>query len=464
MGSITSDIEPAVEPAAVGFDASRLGRIAAHLDRYVDDGRLPGVSVLLTRGGQIAYTHRYGQRDCERSLPVTPDTIYRIYSMTKPIVSIAAMQLYEQGFFQLKDPVSRWIPEFANARVFAGGNVMQDQTREPASALTVHSLLTHTSGLTYDFHFANEVDALYRANGFNWGAPGNLEETCEALAALPLLFDPGTEWNYSYSTDVLGRVVELASGQSLDEYLIEHVTGPLGMVDTGFEVPPADVERFAANYTTAALAARDPAGNTGPTVPAYRADDPGLARLYVAMHNLHRPTAEALLQIGLGELDLGILSVLDRSFHSALGTGIESVILAEEDWVILAPIDHELAGHQAVSLDRIRNEPLILFPRPYALRTVIDEAFARAGISVEPTIETGWLATAVRCVELGLGISLVPRAVTMAQEAEVAVLDIDEPVIPRRVLIALYRSDSARADLTERFLALLGRHPPCGGK
>ncbi len=278
MGSITSDTEPTVDPAEVGFDAGRLERIAAHLDRYVDDGRLPGVSVLLTRGGQIAYTHRYGQRDCERALPVTADTIYRIYSMTKPVVSIAAMQLYEQGCFQLKDPVSRWIPEFASARVFAGGNVMQYQTREPASEVTVHSLLTHTSGLTYDFHFANEVDALYRANGFNWGAPGDLEETCEALASLPLLFDPGTEWNYSYSTDVLGRVVEVVSGQSLDEYLVDHVTGPLGMTDTGFQVPPADVERFAANYTTATLAAREAPGNTGPTPPAYRPDDPGLAR------------------------------------------------------------------------------------------------------------------------------------------------------------------------------------------
>ena len=139
-------------------------------------------------------------------------------------------------------------------------------------------MLTHTSGLTYDFHFANEVDALYRANGFNWGAPGNLSQTCEALASLPLLFDPGTEWNYSYSTDVLSRVIELVSGQSLDDYLVEHVTGPLGMADTGFEVPPADVDRFAANYTTAVLAARDFAGNTGPSIPAYRPDDPGLRR------------------------------------------------------------------------------------------------------------------------------------------------------------------------------------------
>ena len=271
-------IEAEVEPTEAGFDAGRLERIATHLNRYVDDGRLAGVSVLLTRGGQIAYTHRYGERDCERSLPVTSDTIYRIYSMTKPIVSVAAMQLYEQGLFQLSDPISRWIASFANARVFAGGNVMQYQTREPANEVSIHSLMTHTSGLTYDFHFANEVDALYRANGFNWGAPGNLEETCEALASLPLLFDPGTEWNYSYSTDVLGRIVELVSGQSLDDYLVEHVTGPLGMVDTGFEVPAADVERFAANYTTATLASRTAAGNTGPTMPTYRPDDPGLQR------------------------------------------------------------------------------------------------------------------------------------------------------------------------------------------
>ena len=271
-------IEAEAEPGELGFDGARLERVAAHLNRYVDDGRLPGVSVLVTRGGQIAYAHRYGERDCERSLPVTSDTIYRIYSMTKPIVSIAAMQMYEQGLFQLKDPVSRWIPAFAQARVFAGGNVMQYQTREPASEVTVHSLLTHTSGLTYDFHFANEVDALYRANGFNWGAPGNLEETCDALAGLPLLFDPGTEWNYSYSTDVLGRVVELVSGQPLDEYLAEHVTGPLGMGDTGFQVPEADTERFAANYTTATLSARSFAGNTGASMPAYRPDDPGLAR------------------------------------------------------------------------------------------------------------------------------------------------------------------------------------------
>ena len=271
-------IEAEAEPGELGFDAARLERIGRHLNRYVDDGRLPGVSVLVTRGGQIAYTHRYGHRDCERQLPVTADTIYRIYSMTKPIVSVAAMQLYEQGYFGLKDPISRWIPSFAGARVFTGGNVMQYQTREPASEVTVHSLLTHMSGLTYDFHFANEVDALYRANGFNWGAPGNLTETCDALAGLPLLFDPGTEWNYSYSTDVVGRLVEIVSGQSLDDYLAEHVTGPMGMVDTGFAVPPADVERFAANYTTAALAARNFAGNTGRSAPSYLPDDPDLAR------------------------------------------------------------------------------------------------------------------------------------------------------------------------------------------
>ena len=271
-------IEAEAEPGELGFDEARLERIGRHLNRYVDDGRLPGVSVLVTRAGRIAYTHRYGHRDCERDLPVTADTIYRIYSMTKPIVTVAAMQLYEQGCFGLKDPISRWIPSFARARVFAGGNVMAYQTREPASEVTVHSLLTHMSGLTYDFHFANEVDALYRANGFNWGAPGHLEQTCDALAGLPLLFDPGTEWNYSYSTDVVGRLVELVSGRPLDAYLAENVTGPLGMVDTGFQVPEADVERFAASYTTAALATLTTQGNTGRSMPPYRPDNPGLAR------------------------------------------------------------------------------------------------------------------------------------------------------------------------------------------
>ncbi len=241
-------VEVEVDAGEVGFDSSRLDRIGAHLHRYVDDGRLPGTYVLVTRGGKIAYLDMYGMRDMERAAPVTNDTVYRIYSMSKPITSIAAMQLYEQGHFHLKDPISRWIPSFADARVFASGNAMAYQTREPAREINVHDLFTHMSGLTYDFHMANFVDELYRKNGFNWGAPGDLQETCDALASLPLLFDPGTEWNYSYSTDVLGHLVEVISGMSLADYFDEHILGPLGMADTSFQVSDEQAERFAANY------------------------------------------------------------------------------------------------------------------------------------------------------------------------------------------------------------------------
>jgi CubicO group peptidase (beta-lactamase class C family) len=238
-----------VDPGEVGFDAARLDRIGTHLHKYVDSGLLPGTNVVVTRGGKVAYHDMYGHRDVERDLPVANDTIYRFYSMTKPVTSIAAMQLYEQGLFQLRDPISKWIPSFANARVFDGGNAIAWQTREPAREINVHDLLTHMSGITYDFHFAGFVDEIYRKNGFNWALPGNLEESCDALAALPLVFDPGTEWNYSYSTDVLGRLIEVISGVPLDEYLQQNIWGPLDMQDSAFQVGADQAERFAANYS-----------------------------------------------------------------------------------------------------------------------------------------------------------------------------------------------------------------------
>ena len=240
--------EVEVDPSEVGLSAERLDLLGQHLHKYVDDERLPGTNVLVSRAGKVAYVDRYGMRDCEQNLPVTADTLYRIYSMTKPITSIAAMQLYEQGLFSLTDPISRWLPDFANPRVFAGGNALAYETREPKREISVHDLLTHMSGLTYDFHMAHFVDEIYRKNGFNWGMPGDLSESCEVLARLPLLFDPGTEWNYSYSTDVLGRLVEVISGQSLDDYFDEHILAPLKMNDTGFSVSAIDAQRFSSNY------------------------------------------------------------------------------------------------------------------------------------------------------------------------------------------------------------------------
>lgn len=237
------------DPAELGFDPERLELIGRHLRRYVERSLLPCTYVCVSRGGVPAYVDFYGERDCERHLPLTDDTVFRIYSMTKPITSIALMQLYEQGRFLLKDPISRWIPQFANTRVFTGGNAANPTTREASGEITVHHLLTHTSGLTYDFHFASPVDEMYRKHGFNWGPPGDLASTCELLADMPLLFEPGTEWNYSYSTDVAGRLVELISGMTLADYFDTYIFAPLGMSDTAFWVPQDAVERFAANYT-----------------------------------------------------------------------------------------------------------------------------------------------------------------------------------------------------------------------
>jgi len=242
-------IEVEVDPSEGGFDPERLDQLGAHLHRYVDDGRLPGTNVLVSRGGKVVYHDVYGYRDIERSLPVESDTIYRFYSMTKPVTSVALMQLYERGLLQLKDPISKWIPAFADTRVFVGGDATKPETREPLRQISVHDLLTHTSGLTYHFHMANTVDEMYRRAGFEWTkSPGDLENQCNVVASLPLLFDPGTEWNYSCSTDVVGRIVELVAGVTLDQYFQDHIFEPLGMTDSGFSVSESERERFASCY------------------------------------------------------------------------------------------------------------------------------------------------------------------------------------------------------------------------
>ena len=246
---VMAEVEVEVDPTEVGIDPERIERLGAHLAKYVDDGRLPGVNVLVSRAGKVAYRYMHGYRDLERGLPVESDTIYRFYSMTKPITSIAAMQLYEKGLLQLKDPISNWIPGFSDSKVFVGGDAVSPETRDASREITVHDLLTHTSGLTYHFHMANAVDEMYRSSGFDWtSSPGDLENQCNVLASLPLLFDPGTEWNYSYSTDVLGRVVEVVSGLALDSYMEENIFRPLGMSDTGFFVREGRESRFASCY------------------------------------------------------------------------------------------------------------------------------------------------------------------------------------------------------------------------
>jgi CubicO group peptidase (beta-lactamase class C family) len=245
IGAMQAD----TDPADCGFDAARLERIERHFDRYVDDGRLPGWYAVVARGGRVVYAHESGRRDVEAGLPVEPDTLWRIYSMTKPVTSVAAMTLWEEGAFELKDPVVRFLPEFADMRVFKEGSLMKQVTVPAAEPIRMWHLLTHTAGLTYGFHYAHPVDALYRAHGFEWGTPEGLDLAgcCERWARLPLLFEPGSEWNYSVSTDVLGRVVEVLAGKPLDAVFEERILRPLQMRDTGFHA--CDAERLAALYT-----------------------------------------------------------------------------------------------------------------------------------------------------------------------------------------------------------------------
>jgi CubicO group peptidase (beta-lactamase class C family) len=275
-------LEVTADPAELGFEPERLARLDRRMARYVDEGLLPGWQVVVSRHGEIAHLSSYGQRDMEAGLPVEPDTRWRIFSMTKPITSVAAMILYEEGEFELTDPISRWLPEFADMRVYRRGTAQSPATEAAAEPIRVWHLLSHTSGLTYGFHHAHAVDEMYRLAGFEWGQPAgkNLAECCEILAGLPLVFNPGTEWNYSMSTDVLGRLVEVVSGRPLDEFFAERVFGPLGMADTAFWVSGEAADRLAALYVpepgTKRAVRQDGMGRLGTAEPVFLSGGGGL--------------------------------------------------------------------------------------------------------------------------------------------------------------------------------------------
>jgi CubicO group peptidase (beta-lactamase class C family) len=239
-----------VKPEEVGLSSSRLARIGEHWQRYIDAGKLAGALTLVARRGKVAYCQGLGHLEIERRRPVTPDAVWRIYSMTKPIASVGLMMLYEQGRFQLEDPVHRFIPSWKNLGVFVSGNHPAFATAPAARPVTIRDLLTHTSGLTYGFMERSNVDAAYRklAVADRTRAGYTLADMVATLAQLPLEFSPGTRWNYSVATDVVGHLIEVISGQRLDDYLAEHVFGPLGMRDTGFAIRDEQVPRFAANY------------------------------------------------------------------------------------------------------------------------------------------------------------------------------------------------------------------------
>ena len=239
-----------VAPEAVGMDSGQLGRIAQHLQqRYVDPVKIPGSITLVARRGQPCYLDVQGMRDVERGTPMTANSILRIYSMTKPITSLALMTLQEQGLFSLDDPVHRYIPAWRGLRVRTGGSYPLFLSERPARHMTIRDLFMHTSGLTYGFMHATNIDAAYRE--LKLGLPQadyTLQDMIDQLSQLPLEFSPGERWNYSVATDVLGYLVEIISGQSLPDYLQATIFQPLGMTDTSFEIAPDKVERFASCY------------------------------------------------------------------------------------------------------------------------------------------------------------------------------------------------------------------------
>ncbi|WP_431280893.1 serine hydrolase domain-containing protein [Humitalea sp. 24SJ18S-53] len=236
-------------PESVGLSGTRLARIDTWRQRLVDDGKLAGLTTLVARRGQVVHLGSSGLADLARGTAMTPRTIHRIYSMTKPLTSVAIMMLYEEGLFQLDDPITRFLPFFANQRVCTGGARGKIDTVPAMRDITFRDLLTHTSGLTYGFMQATAVDAQYRDLGLDFQtAETSLGEVVQRVAAQPLVAQPGSAWNYSVSTDVLGYLVEVLSGQPFAAFLRERLIDPLGMADTGFHVPPGESGRLAANY------------------------------------------------------------------------------------------------------------------------------------------------------------------------------------------------------------------------
>jgi CubicO group peptidase (beta-lactamase class C family) len=237
-----------------GMSTERLSRIDRHLDeKYIQTGKVTGALTLVARHGEIAHCSPIGLMDAERGKPTRDDTVYRIYSMSKPITAVALLTLYEQGKYQLDDPVHKFIPEWENLGVWIGGAYPNFVTRRPDRPMSVRDLLSHQSGLTYGFHNNNSVDAAYRqlsiVNDAALGlSTGTLAESARKLADVPLLFSPGTRWNYSISTDMCGYLVEVLSGKRFDDYLRDAVFEPLGMKETAFDVPDERIDRFAACY------------------------------------------------------------------------------------------------------------------------------------------------------------------------------------------------------------------------
>jgi len=242
---------PPASPESAGMSKAALDRLEAHLKhRYIDAGRFPGTQLVVYRRGKVVHSEVQGLADIERKAPVRDDTIFRIYSMTKPLTSVAFMMLFEEGRVALDEPVHKYIPEWKNLGVFQAGIAPAFLTRPPSRPMQIVDLLRHTSGLTYGFQQRSNVDAAYREKKIGeFEKAGTLQTMIDDLAKFPLEFSPGEAWNYSVSTDVLGYLIGKISGKPFEQFLHERILDPLGMTDTGFFVPAAKAHRLAACYS-----------------------------------------------------------------------------------------------------------------------------------------------------------------------------------------------------------------------
>ncbi|HOI54967.1 MAG TPA: serine hydrolase domain-containing protein [Phycisphaerae bacterium] len=305
------------DPQAVGLCPERLGRIGRLVSRYVDDGTVAGVVTLVARRGRIAHLECFGRMDVEQNVPMRDDAIFRIYSMTKPVTTVAVLMLLEEGRFLLKEPVSRYLPEFKELRVRVPGADGKDELVRPRREMTLHDLLTHLGGLSYDcIHECRD-------------AGRSLQDFIVEISRRPLVSHPGERWHYSASNDVLGRVVEVVAGCPFDEFLQDRIFEPLGMTDTAFWVPPQAADRLAWIYT---------AGDDGRAVPCEdRATSP----------YLRRPS----LPSGGG----GLVSTTSDYLRFALmllgGGALGSVRLLGRKTVELMTDDHLPAGHPPLDVN-----------------------------------------------------------------------------------------------------------------
>ena len=360
----------ALDPSVAGFDPKRLERLTAHLERrYIEPGKIAGCQALVARHGTVAYFRSLGQRDLERSTPMTDDTIFRYYSMTKPITSVALMTLLEQGHFQLNDPVSRFIPSWKGHQVWVSGEGADMKLEAPNRPMTVRDLLCHTSGLTYGSLLAavgvdvapDPVDVEYDRIGVR-RTDETLESFVGLLAQVPLRYHPGERWMYSLATDVCGALVEIITGKAFDQYLQETIFDPLGMVDTAFAVTPDRASRLAANYgrrrDKSLVCIDDPATSTYLQTPKFLSGGGGLTgttadyvrfaemlrqggtldgerilgpRTLALMHRNHLLNGQDLTQMAIGSFaetaysgvgfGLGFAMSLDEVATGSLGVG-----------------------------------------------------------------------------------------------------------------------------------------------